>query len=318
MLILLTERLRLRWFADEDAAWLQRLLNDADWLANIGDRGVRTEAAARSYVRDRLRAGCWQQGFGFWMVERRADGERLGMCGLTHREGLPEPDLGFAFLPEFRGQGYAIEAARGCLRYADEVLELDRVLAITAPHNSRSAMLLTKLGMVVDPTAPRRDAEGEVVRHVWQRAQRRGCVGGEAGAAGDPAAIDRLVARFYAAFDQRGPAPMTLPILPHLCVAQVTFRRLAGDDCVVADLRTFVSERLDLFASELEQFHEVEESSRTEVHGAMAQRWSVFRSRGRRRGEPFTVEGRKSMQFVRDRRGWRIASVLYSVEPTVQ
>jgi hypothetical protein len=44
MLILATDRLRLRWFTDTDtdADFLRALLNDPGWLANIGERHVRT------------------------------------------------------------------------------------------------------------------------------------------------------------------------------------------------------------------------------------------------------------------------------------
>ena len=35
------------------------------------------------------------------------------MCGLLKRDNLPDVDIGYAYLPEFWGQGYAFEAADG-------------------------------------------------------------------------------------------------------------------------------------------------------------------------------------------------------------
>ena len=37
-----------------------------------------------------------ERGFGLWLVERKTDGEPLGLCGLVKREQLQDVDLGFA------------------------------------------------------------------------------------------------------------------------------------------------------------------------------------------------------------------------------
>ena len=77
MLVLCTERLRLRWFdADKpgDAEFILELLNEPSWLQNIGDRNVHSLDAARAFITDRLVGGYWFQGFGFWAVERAEDG----------------------------------------------------------------------------------------------------------------------------------------------------------------------------------------------------------------------------------------------------
>lgn len=47
------------------------------------------------------------------------------------RENLPDPDIGFAFLPEFTGRGYAFEIANATLAYAKDVLKVPVILAIT-------------------------------------------------------------------------------------------------------------------------------------------------------------------------------------------
>ena len=147
MLVLQTDRLRLRWFTPADAAFLLDLLNEPSWLANIGDRGVHTLLEAEAWVNDRLIANYHAQGFGFWAVERLGDGVLVGMCGLIKRDSLPDVDIGYAFPPQFWGQGYAREAAAACLRHAHEVLGLTRVLAITGPDNVASARVLAAIGL---------------------------------------------------------------------------------------------------------------------------------------------------------------------------
>jgi len=68
------------------------------------------------------------------------------MCGVLKRESLPDPDLGFAFLPEYWGKGYAFEAASAALDQARDFFKLARILAITNPDNDASIKLLAKLG----------------------------------------------------------------------------------------------------------------------------------------------------------------------------
>jgi len=109
MLILETDRLRLRWFHDtaSDADFLRALLNDPGWLANIGERNVRTRRQARHWIATRHTAVYGRLGFGFWAIERKSDGALMGMCGLIKRDTLLEVDVGYALMPAFRGQGYA-------------------------------------------------------------------------------------------------------------------------------------------------------------------------------------------------------------------
>ncbi len=86
-------------------------------------------------------------GFGLYLTERKQDGVPIGLCGLIKRDGLADVDIGYAFLPSFRGQGYATEATAAVMAYGKNVLGLARIVAITAPDNERSARVLEKLGL---------------------------------------------------------------------------------------------------------------------------------------------------------------------------
>ena len=65
---------------------------------------------------------------------------------------MDHPDFGFAFLPEYTGQGYALEMAVAAMAYAEEVLKLEKLVAITLPANRRSIQLLIKLGFRFEKT----------------------------------------------------------------------------------------------------------------------------------------------------------------------
>ncbi|HEV8688658.1 MAG TPA: GNAT family N-acetyltransferase [Ideonella sp.] len=150
-----TPRLRLRWFepaAEVDQAFVIALVNDPDWIANIGKRNVSTREQAEAYLRDGPRAMCEKLGFGLYLVESVDGGTPLGMCGLIKRDHLPDVDLGFAFLPAWRGQGLAREAAGAVLHWAREHLGLARILAIVTPGNEPSLGLLKRLGFADEGT----------------------------------------------------------------------------------------------------------------------------------------------------------------------
>jgi len=143
-----TERLALRRFSPEDAGFVVDLLNDPSFLRYIGDRGVRTGEDAEAYLRKGPLASYGAHGFGLWCVVRKEDGASIGMCGLLKRDALPDPDVGFAFLPAFRGKGYALEAAAAAVEQGEAAFGLERILAITHPGNHASIRLLEKLGFV--------------------------------------------------------------------------------------------------------------------------------------------------------------------------
>ncbi|QOL51070.1 GNAT family N-acetyltransferase [Massilia litorea] len=146
MIVLQTERLRVRHMVPEDAAFMLGLLNDPAWHRYIGDRGIRTLEGARDYILTGPMAMVARLGFGFDIVERAEDGCPIGVCGLAKRDFLDDVDIGYAFLPQYGGQGYAIEAARAVLAHAKR-LGLKRIVATVRPDNSASIRVLEKLGL---------------------------------------------------------------------------------------------------------------------------------------------------------------------------
>lgn len=145
--VLNTERLELRLLTLDDAPLMLAIWNDPAFLRYVGDRGIRTVEQAR----DAIEAGPLRlyrdYGYGPFRVTRRQDGVDLGICGLFRRDGLDEPDIGFAFLPDFCGRGFGFEASVVVLDHARDGLKLSSVTAIASPMNKASIGLLEKLGM---------------------------------------------------------------------------------------------------------------------------------------------------------------------------
>jgi [ribosomal protein S5]-alanine N-acetyltransferase len=150
--VLHTRRLLLREFTFEDEAFVLDLLNEPGFLRYIGDKGVRTLGEARQYLQKGPMDSYRRNGFGLYAVCIRAGGSAapVGMCGLVKREGLTDPDIGFAFLERHWGQGYAAESAAAVLDQGTRVLKLPRIVAITSPDNLGSIRVLEKIGLKFD------------------------------------------------------------------------------------------------------------------------------------------------------------------------
>jgi RimJ/RimL family protein N-acetyltransferase len=161
--LLETERLTLRWLTAADAPFILQLLNDPSWLRYIGDKGVRTLDDARNYIENGPTTMYRRFGFGLYLVQIREDDQPIGICGLIKRDSLPDVDLGFAFLPAFRGKGYAFESATAVMEYGRRAFGLPRLLAVTSQENEISAGLLEKLGFHLEHLA-RLSADGDEVK----------------------------------------------------------------------------------------------------------------------------------------------------------
>ncbi len=156
-----TERLIIRPFTMEDAPFTLRLLNEPSFIENITDKGVRTLEQAAAYLTEGPLASYATHGHGLWLVQHRVTGNPMGMCGLIKRDSLPEVDLGYAFVPEFWGLGYASEAAAACLAWGRDTLGLAGLLAIVSPGNTASIRLLQ--GLEFQLTGTMEHSPGDVV-----------------------------------------------------------------------------------------------------------------------------------------------------------
>ena len=139
-----TARLTLRTAHLDDAPFYLELLNDPGFIAYIADRKVRTLDAARQALRDGPIAMQAARGHSMYVVE--LNGVPIGMSGLLKRDALPEPDIGYAFLAAYCGNGYAYEAACAVLQHA-QALGMRRIMAITSQDNIGSIRLLEKCGL---------------------------------------------------------------------------------------------------------------------------------------------------------------------------
>lgn len=142
-----TERLYLRRVTLADADLLLAVWTDPAFIRNVGDRGVRTISEAVKAMQDGALKLYADHGYGPYAMVRKADGSRIGICGLFKRDNLDWPDIGFGVLPDYCGQGYAGEAAFAVLEHARDDLEIETLTAIVSHENAPSIGLIEKLGL---------------------------------------------------------------------------------------------------------------------------------------------------------------------------
>lgn len=146
--ILETERLVLRELdAVADAPFLLGLLNEPAFLRYVGDRGVRSVDDASEYIRSRILPSYGTNGFGFYVVQLKANGEPVGICGLARRDGMKDVDVGFSTAAPHWQRGYGFEAASALMAHGRAVHGLERIVAVADPENAASVALLQKLGL---------------------------------------------------------------------------------------------------------------------------------------------------------------------------
>ncbi len=142
-----TPRLRLRAPRIEDFAGYAAIATTERGV-HIGGP-MRREDAWLDFAQ--MVAGWTLRGHGLWSVERRADGVLLGFVPLGFEPGDREPELGFLFLAEAEGQGYAREAVEAARAFAFDALGWSSVVSYVAPGNFRSIGLAERLGARREP-----------------------------------------------------------------------------------------------------------------------------------------------------------------------
>ncbi len=141
-----TDRLTLRHLTLDDAGLMLSIWNDPAFVRHVGDRGIRTMSDAQEAMRQGVLRLYEEHGYGPFRVALKATDQPMGICGLFQRDCFDVPDIGYATLPEFCGNGFAYEAACAVIDDAESRLAIARLVAIISPQNDASIGLIRKLG----------------------------------------------------------------------------------------------------------------------------------------------------------------------------
>jgi RimJ/RimL family protein N-acetyltransferase len=137
-----TERLLLRAPTPDDLDAWNAIYLDAEEVWYGAPRSTLDENRAKL-----LRQIGHHEQYGFGMCTVEFDGETIGAAGLQHLEGGPEVEVGYRFLKEQWGHGYATESARASLDWGFGELGLNRIVAVALATNVGSRRVLEKCGL---------------------------------------------------------------------------------------------------------------------------------------------------------------------------
>ena len=163
-----TDRVIIRLTQLDDASFLLELMNTPKWIRFIGDRKVHSEEDAKKYMEERMFPQLERLGYSNNTVIRKSDHVKIGTCGLYDREGLDGVDIGFAFLPQYEGQGYAFESSNKLMELAQNIWNLRRIGAITLEDNKSSQRLLERLGLRFQKVMKLEEDAEELMYYLWE------------------------------------------------------------------------------------------------------------------------------------------------------
>ena len=141
-----TKRLLLRTFTVDDASLIYELNLHPDVTRYTGDP-IRDLQHAQEVLYQVILPQYALYNHGRWAVHVKPGLEFIGWCGLKNRPERNEIDLGYRFIKEAWGNGYATEAAYACLKYGFEKLHLPRIVGRAMPDNIASLRVLEKCNM---------------------------------------------------------------------------------------------------------------------------------------------------------------------------
>lgn len=157
-----TERLVMRGWRHDDIEALAPFWMDPDTAAYIGGAVASEGEAWRKMA---IMAGHWSlRGFGFWVMQKHDDPTPIGFAGLWYPVDWPEPEVGWSVLKQHQRQGYALEAARAAMRYA-QGLGWTTLISVIHKDNAASKGVAEKLGARYERDFDIRGVPAEIYRH---------------------------------------------------------------------------------------------------------------------------------------------------------
>ena len=132
-------------------SFLVALWNTPEFISMLGGKpaSIATPSAAQALIQNRFVAEHTRNGYGMYLVSLTEDATPIGTVSLMRgdKSSLLAPDIGFAMLSEHMRKGYAVEAAKALIEYADKELGVKAIFGFCDEKNEASMGALRKLGM---------------------------------------------------------------------------------------------------------------------------------------------------------------------------
>jgi RimJ/RimL family protein N-acetyltransferase len=149
--VLETKRLKLRPWREADVAPNTAMLADPASGRFITADGKPVTDAWAGWRNAAIMSGHWMlQGVGMFVVEEKSSGKFAGRVGPWFPPGWPGFEVGWGIAAEFRGKGYAVEAARVSIDWAFATFELEQIIHCIDRENIASQGVARRLGAKIE------------------------------------------------------------------------------------------------------------------------------------------------------------------------
>jgi len=157
-----TTHLLIRPFTIDDAEDYWPLVRLPEVIRYTGERPQQTLDDVREILVSRPLRDYAVHGFGRMACVEKSSGRLVGFCGLKYLDDLQEVDIGYRFLPDCWGKGYATESSRALIDEGVRRHGLSRLIGLVLPANLASARVLGKLGLSFERKVRLHDFEEEL------------------------------------------------------------------------------------------------------------------------------------------------------------
>lgn len=145
-----TQRLLIRRFTVDDAEAYWPLVSSPEVLRYVGEPALTSIEAVRDLIESRPLRDYQLYGYGRMACIDKDSGRLIGFSGLKYLDDMNETDIGYRFLPEAWGKGYATESAAAILARQSLQFGLRRIIGLVEPENHGSVRVLKKLGLTFE------------------------------------------------------------------------------------------------------------------------------------------------------------------------
>lgn len=147
-----TERLILRTFKSSDVENIFKLDSNKEVHKYLGGKPIKTMEEAEKII-SFFHLQYKERGIGRFATLEKSSGRFIGWAGLKLNEGEKEMlngytnfiDIGYRFIPEFCGKGYATEAAKASLEFGFRALNYTTIFGAAYIENKASNKVLKKI-----------------------------------------------------------------------------------------------------------------------------------------------------------------------------